>query len=100
VPTSVEHGYFIPDRPTAEELAGYVFEYWGGGGGLADRTIDVNLTSSTLRLAAGAPALRFRRASLLRATQLLERMGRDASMGFVVSGADVRELHGLLDPTP
>jgi hypothetical protein len=67
-----------------------------------DAAIHVNLSQSTISLvserAGHAVDFKFRLANLERAKLLLERLVREATQGFPVTGADVREFLGLLDP--
>jgi hypothetical protein len=83
-------------RPSTEELAGWFVDGRGG-------TVRVDVTRSTLKLVAErgeTPQLKVRPAQMEQAKALMERMARDAGMGFVMSPADVRELHELVDTTP
>jgi hypothetical protein len=81
---------------TAEELAGWFVDGKGG-------SVRIDVTRSTLKLVAErgeTPDLKVKPAEMERARALMERMARDAAMGFVMSPADVRELDELVDPMP
>jgi hypothetical protein len=83
-------------QPSTEELAGWFIDGKGG-------VVHIDFTRSTLKLVAErgeTPNLKVRPAQIERAKALMERMAREAGMGFVMSPADVRELHELFDPMP
>jgi hypothetical protein len=89
-------GLADPYRPSTEELAGWFVDGRGG-------VVHVDVTRSTLKLVAErgeTPGLKVRPAEMERARALMERMARDAAMGFAMSPADVRELHELVDLSP